>query len=245
MLHRSFCIMFWSESLWPPLSLVSVYKVNIYTTHFTLGSPAFRSCVPNANMFPASLPIPYTWLATGGVVLTAVTVAVLYYLSVCTVDKWKKLGVPYARPVLPLFGNFLNVALCIDTPADTYRTVYNQLAGHRYGGFYQMRTPYLMIRDPELINHVFRKDFESFPDRGIHTDIEVNPLSNNLFFMDNPKWKVIRSKMSPAFTSGKLKQMYVQIRECGDAMMVDLRKRVKRRDAIGIDIRDVMGRYSK
>lgn len=74
---------------------------------------------------------------------------------------------------------------------DVYKTIYNELAGHKYGGYFQMRTPYLMIRDPEMINDILIKDFSYFCDRGIYTDYPSNPVTNNLFFMKNPQWKIM------------------------------------------------------
>jgi len=61
--------------------------------------------------------------------------------------------------------------------------------------------------------------------------------------MENPQWKAIRSKLSPAFTSGKLKNMYNQIKECGDVLMknIDI---VLRENNNEIEIRDIMGKYS-
>jgi len=137
---------------------------------------------------------------------------------VSTFKKWEKLNVPYVKPIL-LFGNFLNVALGNDHPLEFYNKIYFEFADRRYGGLFQMRTPYLMVRDPEIINDVLIKDFSSFSDRGLYTDFETNPLANNMFSMENPQWKTIRNKLTPAFTSGKLKAMYDQIKECGDELM--------------------------
>lgn len=176
--------------------------------------------------------------------ITTCTIAfmIAYYFCTSTFSKWEKLNVPYVKPI-PLFGNFLKVALGIVHPVDFYRNIYYELAGHKYGGLFQMRTPYLMICDPELINNVLIKDFAYFPDRGIYSDFTVNPLSNNLFFMENPQWKVIRNKLSPAFTSGKLKLMYDQIKECGDELMKNIHASLTKTNSV-IEVRDMMGKYS-
>ncbi|VVC41020.1 Cytochrome P450, E-class, group I,Cytochrome P450,Cytochrome P450, conserved site [Cinara cedri] len=168
---------------------------------------------------------------------------IAYYFCTWTFTKWEKLNVPYVRPI-PLFGNFLNVALGFEHPVDFYKRIYNELAGHQYGGLFQMRTPYLMIRDPKLINTILIKDFSYFPNRGIYSDFSFNPLSNNLFFMENPQWKVIRNKLSPAFTLGKLKLMYDQIKECGDEMMKNISKNLTENSNSEIEVKDVIGNYS-
>jgi len=150
--------------------------------------------------------------------------------------------VPYIQPI-PLFGNFFDVAFGMQHPIDFYRKIYYGLAGHKYGGLFQMRTPYLMIRDPEIICNVLIKDFTSFPNRGVYSDFSANPLSNHLFFMENPQWKLIRKILSPAFTSGKLKLMYDQIKECGDELMKNIHKNLIKTDN-KIEVRDILGKYS-
>jgi len=150
--------------------------------------------------------------------------------------------VPYIRPI-PLFGNYLNVALGIEHPTQTYRQIYHELAGFKYGGMFQMRTPYLMIRDPELINNILIKDFSYFTDRGVHVDYSYEPLSEVLFFMENPRWKTLRNKLSPSFTSGKLKQMYSQMEECGHELINNIFAQLKK-NPNEIDIRDILGDYA-
>lgn len=176
------------------------------------------------------------------IIFVTVLFSVVYYYCISTFNIWKKLNVPYVRPI-PLFGNYLNVALGIENPAQTYRQIYHELAGFKYGGMFQMRTPYLMIRDPELINNILIKDFSYFTDRGIYVDFSLEPLSEVLFLMENPRWKTLRNKLSPSFTSGKLKQMYSQIQECGHELILNILAQVKK-NPNGIDIRDIMGDYT-
>jgi len=176
------------------------------------------------------------------IILVTVLFAIIYYYCTSTFNVWKKLNVPYVRPI-PLFGNYMNVALGIENPMEVYKKVYYELAGHKYGGMFQMRTPYLMIRDPETINNILIKDFSFFNDRGIHMDFSIEPLSEIMFLMENPQWKTLRNKLSPAFTSGKLKQMYSQIKECGDGMMDNICAELKK-NPNEIDVRDILGKYS-
>ncbi|XP_015378895.1 PREDICTED: probable cytochrome P450 6a14 [Diuraphis noxia] len=176
------------------------------------------------------------------ILLFTVLFSVFYYYCISTFNIWKKKNVPYVRPI-PLFGNYLNVALGIENPMQTYKKIYHELAGFKYGGMFQMRTPYLMIRDPELINNVMIKDFSYFTDRGIYLDVSNEPLSEVLFLMENPRWKTLRNKLSPSLTSGKLKQMYSQIEECGKELILNIFAQLKK-NPNGIDIRDILADYS-
>lgn len=185
--------------------------------------------------------LPSWWL---NIVVTCLIVFVVtYYFCTSTFIRWEKCNVPYIRPI-PLFGNFFKVAIGFEHSIDFYRIIYNKFPGHQYVGLFQMRTPYLMIRDPELINTVLTKDFSYFPDRGIYSDFLVNPLSDNLFFMDNPQWKVMRNKLSPAFSLSKLKLMYGQIKECGDELIKNLQEKLTESHYNVMNVRDVMGNYS-
>ncbi|XP_029344453.1 probable cytochrome P450 6a18 isoform X2 [Acyrthosiphon pisum] len=176
------------------------------------------------------------------IILITVLFSIIYYYCTSTFNVWKKLNVPYIRPI-PLFGNYLRVALGIENPMETYRKIYCELAGFKYGGMFQMRTPYLMIRDPEIINNILIKDFSYFTDRGIYVDFKTEPLSEVLFLMNNPRWKKFRSKLSPAFSSGKLKQMFNQIEKCGHDMINNIFAELKK-NPNDIDMRDVVSKYS-
>lgn len=193
------------------------------------------------HSFLAMFPLTSAWWSDAAMLGLALCTAA-YYFCVSTFGKWERLNVPYARPV-PLFGNFLYVAMGLVHPVDFYKSVYAELAGRKYGGLFQMRTPYLMIRDPELVTNVLIKDFSHFPDRGIYSDLSINPLSDNLFFMENPRWKVMRNKLSPAFTSGKLKLMYDQIKLCSDELMKDIQKNLARTDNV-VEVKELIAKYS-
>ncbi|XP_025193144.1 probable cytochrome P450 6a13 [Melanaphis sacchari] len=183
------------------------------------------------------------WIPENIVTLCLViVVTIAYYFSTSTFNKWKNLNVPYLKP-FPLFGNTLNLALGKYHPFVFYNNIYDEFSGHKYGGLYQMRTPYLMVRDPELINNMLIKDFSSFNDRGIYKDFEVNPILNNIFFMGNPAWKTLRNKFSPGFTSGKLKLMYDQIKECGDELIKNIDTNLIKNNN-EINVKDIITKYS-
>lgn len=133
-------------------------------------------------------------------ICTTVIGVLFYYYSTSTYDKWKKANLPHTRPV-PLFGNLFRMVLGFDSENETYDKIYKQFPDKKICGFYQMRTPYLMIRDPELINNVLIKDFAHFTDHGFEMDPSVNILGSSLFFTNGQKWKIMRQKMSPGFTS--------------------------------------------
>lgn len=179
---------------------------------------------------------PFAWVAF--------TAAAFYVFSTSTFGYWRKRNVPYVRPLVPLFGNSAGLALGTELQMDMFNRLYSKGHGHRYLGMFQMRTPFLLICDPELVTRVLIKDSANFLDRGIFkSKPEVNPLSNNLFLMAGAQWKIMRSKLSPVFTSGKLKLMYGQIKECSEQLMRNLAGELDGSDG-RIEVRDVLGKYS-
>ncbi|XP_025205425.1 probable cytochrome P450 6a13 [Melanaphis sacchari] len=176
-------------------------------------------------------------------VITAIAVlaAFAYYYSTNTYRKWIELNVPHDRP-WPLVGNTVKMITLIEHHFTTFDRIYKRFSGEKYCGFYQMKTPFLMIRDPELINNILIKDFSYFPDRGFHKDTEFNLIANGLFFMEGPKWKVMRQKLSPGFTSGKLKLTHNQIAACSDELIQFIKAKMKENDQI--EVKETMGKYA-
>ncbi|KAE9535944.1 hypothetical protein AGLY_007845 [Aphis glycines] len=174
-----------------------------------------------------------------GVAIAVLTI--VYYYSTSTYGKWRKLNVPY-EPPWPLVGNTFKMLATLEHQMDTFDGIYKRFADERYCGFYQMKTPFLMIRDPELINAVLIKDFSHFADRGFHKEPSTNILANGLFFLCGPKWKIMRQKLSPGFTSGKLKLTHDQIVACSDELMRFITAKIKENDQL--EVKEIMSKYS-
>ncbi|KAJ9583121.1 hypothetical protein L9F63_022535 [Diploptera punctata] len=106
--------------------------------------------------------------------------------------------------------------------------------GERYVGIYQARTPVLLLRDPELIKHILVKDFSCFPSKGIKTDFKGDPLSCHLFNLEGDQWRYIRTKLTPAFTSSKLKIVYQHIDHYSEKLIEHLEDQLKTNDVLDV-----------
>uniref|UniRef100_A0A1A9V3D3 Cytochrome P450 n=1 Tax=Glossina austeni TaxID=7395 RepID=A0A1A9V3D3_GLOAU len=130
---------------------------------------------------------------------------------------WLRHGVVYVKPSL-LLGNLGSLLRMQCTSAHMIQAIYNypEAEDQPFVGIYLFHRPALLLRDPELIKRVLTKDFPKFSNRFSNSDYFGDPLtSRNLFFLKNPYWKEIRFKLTPFFTSGKLKQMCSLIEEVG------------------------------
>ncbi|CAL4236000.1 unnamed protein product, partial [Meganyctiphanes norvegica] len=99
--------------------------------------------------------------------------------------------------------------------------VYTKYGGSMFSGRYELQSPALVIGDPELINHIFIKDFDHFRNhRRIFTKKGDVMMKHNLFFIEgDDAWKKLRSVMSTAFSSGKLKGSFPLVLDQADKLV--------------------------
>ncbi|XP_013174121.1 PREDICTED: cytochrome P450 6B5-like [Papilio xuthus] len=150
--------------------------------------------------------------------LLAVTTLLLslYYYFTRTFDYWKKRNVVGPKP-LPFFGNIIDSVLRREHLIMTLKKIYPAYPNEKVVGLYRMTTPCLMLRDLDIIKHVLIKDFDLFVDRGISFSEEG--LGQNMFHADGDKWRVLRHRFTPLFTSGKLKNMLYLMTDRGDKVI--------------------------
>jgi cytochrome P450 family 6 len=98
------------------------------------------------------------------------------------------------------------------------------------------------VRDPEIIKNILVKDFHSFHDHGLFKDEDIEPLSGHLFLIGGSRWKNLRAKLTPTFTSGKMKMMFQTLVDCGHELGSILEKSANNKEII--EIKDLMARYS-
>lgn len=168
-----------------------------------------------------------------------VLILYLYYYLVRTNSYWKNRGVSYENP-FPLFGNFYDIALGNVNPTEYFSNLYKKFDGP-YFGIYAMTKPVLVLKDPEIIKRVLIKDFKSFADRFFVADEKIDPIfTNTLLVIKSSLWRILRAKLSPFFTSGKIKMMFSLIKECGINMEQHVQKNLHRT----LDMKEVCSKFT-
>ena len=138
---------------------------------------------------------------------------VLHYYLTSNYGFWKKQGVKGPKPI-PFFGNFKDVIFGNIHPALHFQKYYEEYKNEKLIGIFGRSTPLLVIRDPDLIKDVLIRDFCVFPDRGFAQDEKNDPYGQNLLNLQHKKWRPLRNKLAPVFSSGKLKDMFYLMNEC-------------------------------
>ncbi|EDS44707.1 cytochrome P450 93A3 [Culex quinquefasciatus] len=176
-------------------------------------------------------------------VFTAVLViclGVLYYIKKQH-SYWADRNVPFSKPVF-LYGNAKPMGRT-EQAGTLFKRLYNELKGkHPFGGIYMFTKPVALITDLELLKCVFAKDFQYFHDRGTYYNEKDDPLSAHMFNLPGSKWKNLRHKLSPTFTSGKMKMMFPTIVAAGKQFNDFLHEKVSHE--CEFELKDLLARYT-
>ncbi|XP_036150303.1 cytochrome P450 6k1-like isoform X1 [Monomorium pharaonis] len=182
------------------------------------------------------------WGLDSIIVLTTLVVTVYLYMT-RKYNYWKKRGV-FELPPTPIFGNFSDIMFMKKNPGYFMKDLYDQRKGMSYIGLYLLDKPCLMVCDRELVKNILIKDFNYFADRHTSPDTKDRLGYANLFFIKNPAWKTLRAKLTPTFTSGKLKKMFELMLECGKNLDTHLNSLKLEGKGMDMEIKDLTAKFA-
>lgn len=175
-------------------------------------------------------------------ILLGLAIILVYLLNRHWFSYWSKRGFQQLEPTF-LVGNSAPLFMLKTSLGEFFQGVYNKYKDHKIIGVYVAYRPVLVVNDSKLVQDIMIRDFTYFHDRPMPVDEVNDPLSAHLFSIPGQKWRDLRVKLSPTFTSGKLKGMFPIIRDCGQVLQDYLEKNVKS----GVDVfefRDLMARFN-
>ncbi|XP_029175225.1 cytochrome P450 6A1-like [Nylanderia fulva] len=172
--------------------------------------------------------------------IAAICLAMYYYLT-STYDFWKSRGIRGPEPI-PVFGNFKDVMFNKKFAGEYLMDMYKEYKDESMIGIFARKTPILIVKDPELVKDILIKDFSKFADRGLTVSEKTDPLSQHLFALEPKRWRPLRTRLSPVFTSGKLKEMFSLMSECADHLEQYIDKIVKKNEPI--ECRELTAKYT-
>ncbi|CAD7079524.1 unnamed protein product [Hermetia illucens] len=152
---------------------------------------------------------------------------------------WRDRGIANLEATIP-FGNLPMGKVHIKDITDP---IYKQKKpGAPFMGAYFFRTPVVVATDLDFIQNVLVKDFSNFHERGMYVNEEDDPLSGHMFSLDGEKWKSLRAKLSPTFTSGKMKFMFPTVVDVADTLNSTLAEVLKTESEL--EVRDLLSRFT-
>ncbi|XP_008560120.1 probable cytochrome P450 6a14 [Microplitis demolitor] len=168
-----------------------------------------------------------------------VILILLYYYFTSTYNFWRDRGIVGPKPIV-LLGTIKDVIFGKLSIGSYLKKVYDEYSNEPMVGIFTRWEPVLVLNDMELIKDVLIKDFKCFMDRGLKIHEKHEPLTAHLFFIEAKRWRVLRPKMTPVFTSGKLKDMFYLLTECAN----QLDKYLDQFDDKQVDIREISARFA-
>lgn len=158
---------------------------------------------------------------------------------------WRERNVPYLEPTFPL-GNTQDSVFKQRHFALISQDFYTELRQKTadYGGAFIIHRPALIVLSPEFAKTVMVRDFATFVDRGVYYNTESDPLSGNLFFIEGDEWRTLRTKISPTFTSGKMKMMFHTICEVADRLTEVLDTMATANQTQEVNMREYLARFT-
>ncbi|XP_017026619.1 probable cytochrome P450 6d5 [Drosophila kikkawai] len=178
-----------------------------------------------------------------GIVLLIGAVTLLYVYLKWTFSYWDRKGFPSTGVSIP-FGALDSVRRGKRSFGMAIYDMYNSTKEPVIGMYLTLR-PALLVREAQLAHDILVKDFASFHDRGVYVDEENDPMSAGLFQMEGANWKALRTKLTPSFTSGKLKAMFETSNAVADKMVAHLRKQLPQSGGSQeVELKSLMATYA-
>ncbi|KAJ0183253.1 hypothetical protein K1T71_001229 [Dendrolimus kikuchii] len=169
----------------------------------------------------------------------AILMLIIYVCIKKSYTYWSSRGINGPTPI-PFFGSVKDVIFRKNSLDGYLKRIYHEYPNDKVVGLYKGFIPLLLIRDPKIIKQVFIKDFNSFHNRGFGTS-SVR-FSKNLFSAQDVTWKILRQKLTPTFTSKKLKDMLPLIQQCVNNNLEYIEKLINSNQEH--EVRGLAGKYT-
>ncbi|XP_005184405.2 probable cytochrome P450 6a14 [Musca domestica] len=175
--------------------------------------------------------------------LGSLTLFVVYLYRLYTY--WQRRGILQETP-LPLLGNFKGLGTSHHL-RDIYQRLYGEFKGKaQMVGSYMFMQRSALLLDLDLIKNVLIKDFAYFQNRGGFHNVEDDPLTGHLSNLEGEQWRALRAKLTPVFTSARMKYMFPTVVRVGEILSDTIRGEISRespKDQV-LEIKDFCSRYT-
>ncbi|KAH8277877.1 hypothetical protein KR018_009442, partial [Drosophila ironensis] len=161
-----------------------------------------------------------------------------------TFTYWERRGIPHDPPKIP-FGNTSELMKTMQLGQLVQRTYfkYKNTGEAPFAGFYVYMKKFAVITDIDFVKTVLIREFDKFHDRGVFHNEKDDPLTANLTTIEGQKWKTLRQKLTPTFTSGKMKNMFPLVQDVGDELIRVFHEKVVNSNET-LEITELLARFT-
>lgn len=137
------------------------------------------------------------------VILISLAVFWVYYRY----QTFERDGFIYEKPSFP-FGNLKGVGKG-NHAAQIIGRLYLKLKGKSpVAGIFFFFQPNLLVLDLDVAKDILIRNFDNFHNRGLYYNERDDPLSAHIFAVEDQTWRNMRHKLTPTFTSGKVRNKF-------------------------------------
>ncbi|XP_019875569.2 probable cytochrome P450 6a23 [Aethina tumida] len=153
------------------------------------------------------------------VALLATAISSLLIFAYWRLGYWSRKGLYDNDPVF-FFGNAKKLIMKQQNIGEMWKELYENIRakGLKHGGGSLLFSPTYVPVDLDIIKNIMQQDFQHFNSHGTYFNEKGDPLSAHLFALSRQKWRNLRTKLTPTFTSGKMKMMFSRLVECGEGL---------------------------
>ncbi|XP_045460604.1 uncharacterized protein LOC123671014 [Harmonia axyridis] len=138
------------------------------------------------------------------VICILISILIFFKWSFCY---WSRQGIPCVpNPIIP-FGNLITVVQQKETLFELTKKIYldAKKIKLKHLGMYIFAKPIWIPVDSELIRNVLIKDSSHFMNHGMYINERDDPLTGNIFLLEDEKWKHTRAVTTKLFSPAKMK----------------------------------------
>lgn len=174
-------------------------------------------------------------------VLFVGVILALYFWSKKNYNYWIERGFLSVPNVFP-FGSMKGVATQVHS-AERSDEFYKEHKGKAAGvGTFFFISPIFLVTDLETTKNILVRDFSSFHDRGFYYNKKDDPTSANILALEGSEWRERRVKLSPSFTSGKMKMMFEIVNTISDKFISVIDKDLK--ISSNLEMRELLAKFT-
>ncbi|XP_011188839.1 probable cytochrome P450 6a14 [Zeugodacus cucurbitae] len=155
---------------------------------------------------------------------------------------WVSHGVPQLKMNF-LFGTIFQIKTI--HKMELLNEVYREFHGKaKLAGTYVFTKPIAVILDLDLVKCILLKDFNKFTDRFERRKSTDEFLHQHLFRVAGEKWRPLRTKLTPTFTSAKMKYMFSTVIKVADQLEEAFAAHLTETPSGDVELHDFMGRFT-